>query len=277
MQYEHIPEPERTSFVSLATYQACALRELSEELLRKTQDGHFSRFRPDTERIKALGFFELSNDHNREYSWAFVYFLPDMGPYASQDTFLHDGAEEIIDLPVQAFTWKELLQIFHGNSGEKRLSDGIGRILLHEEGDKLHKIIPVRTEYEMDCDQKCEMAYQKMKTLMTQPEPPTAIFTSNNMMTLGCLRYLTEHNLQIGKDIALIGFDDIEILQMIDYKLSVVTRSEESMGVLAMEMILRRQDKDFRKHECERIPAKLVLRGSEKCRTTGLIQRQPCL
>ena len=137
--------------------------------------------------------------------------------------------------------------------------------------------IPVRTEYEMDCDQKCEMAYQKMKTLMTQPEPPTAIFTSNNMMTLGCLRYLTEHNLQIGKDIALIGFDDIEILQMIDYKLSVVTRSEESMGVLAMEMILRRQDKDFRKYECERIPAKLVLRGSEKCRTTGLIQRQPCL
>ena len=126
--------------------------------------------------------------------------------------------------------------------------------------------IPARKEYEMDCDQKCDAAYQKMKTLMEQPDPPTAIFTSNNMMTLGCLRYLTEHNLQVGRDIALIGFDDIEILQMIDYKLSVVTRSEEEMGVMAMEMILRRQGRNMEERECERVRTKLVLRGSEKCR-----------
>ncbi len=128
--------------------------------------------------------------------------------------------------------------------------------------------IPVRREYEMDCDQKCDMAYQKMKVLMEQPDPPTAIFTSNNMMTLGCLRYLTEHHLQIGRDIALIGFDDIESLQMIGFHLSVVTRSEVQMGVLAMEMILRGLENPTQ-HECRKIATELILRGSEKCRMTG--------
>ena len=126
----------------------------------------------------------------------------------------------------------------------------------------------VRRDYEMDGDQKCDMAYQKMKVLMEQPDPPTAIFTSNNMMTLGCLRYLTEHHLQIGRDIALIGFDDIESLQMIGFHLSVVTRSEVQMGVLAMEMILRGLENPTQ-HECRKIATELILRGSEKCRMTG--------
>ena len=125
--------------------------------------------------------------------------------------------------------------------------------------------ITCQDRYVMCCDQKSDMAYEQMKTLMEQEEPPTAIFTSNNMMTLGCIRYLTEKGYRIGKDIALIGFDDIEVLQMLDFKLSVITRSEENMGMEAMEMILRRLAGEVTGHESRRVKTKLILRGSEKC------------
>lgn len=124
--------------------------------------------------------------------------------------------------------------------------------------------IPIRGEYMVRGDQKSEPAYRVTKQLMNLPDPPTAIFTCNNMMTLGCLRYLTEHGLAIGKDISLIGFDDIAALKVIDFKLSVVDRSEAEMGRIAMRMLIDRLKDPEAERETEIIPVKLILRGSEK-------------
>lgn len=125
--------------------------------------------------------------------------------------------------------------------------------------------ISYRREYVISCDQKFEIAYQQMSTLMEQPDPPTAIFTSNNMMTLGCVRYLIQKKYHIGKNISVIGFDDIEMFEMLGIPMSAVTRSEEQMGEAAMEMILKRLKDGIKEHECLMIPSHLVLRGSEKC------------
>ncbi len=124
--------------------------------------------------------------------------------------------------------------------------------------------IPIRGEYMVRGDQKSDLAYQMTGRLMNLPEPPTAIFTCNNMMTLGCLRYLTEHGLQIGKDISLIGFDDIAALRVVDFKLSVVDRSEAEMGRIAMRMLIDRLRDPEAECETEVLPVKLILRGSEK-------------
>jgi LacI family transcriptional regulator len=124
--------------------------------------------------------------------------------------------------------------------------------------------IPIRSEYMVRGDNKSELAYELTGKLMKLPEPPTAIFTCNNMTTLGCLRYLTEQGLTIGKDISLIGFDEIEALRTIDFKLSVVDRSESEMGKLAMKLLLQRIHHPDSSGETEVVPAKLILRGSEK-------------
>ncbi|MGL5437268.1 MAG: LacI family DNA-binding transcriptional regulator [Lachnospiraceae bacterium] len=124
--------------------------------------------------------------------------------------------------------------------------------------------LPLRDEYIVRANQKSELAYEMTKRLLELPVPPTAIFTSNNMMTMGCLKYLTEQRIEVGKGIALVGFDDIEILRIIDYKLSVVNRSELEMGRLAMQMLYDRiVQKDEEKH-LKIVPVELILRGSEK-------------
>lgn len=126
--------------------------------------------------------------------------------------------------------------------------------------------IPIRGEYMVRGNQKSDLAYRMTSQLMNLPEPPTAIFTCNNMMTLGCLRYLTEQGLMIGQDISLIGFDDIEALRVIDFKLSVVERSEDEMGRIAVRMLLDRLKAPEAERETVVMPVKLTLRGSEKLR-----------
>lgn len=125
--------------------------------------------------------------------------------------------------------------------------------------------IPIRPEYLFFGDSMSRKAYQAMNRFLDLPDPPTAIFTTNNMATLGALQCLTERGLTLGRDISLIGFDDIPNLRPIQYGLSVVDRSEEMMGESAMKaMLLRLTGQKGRGDALEKIPAKLILRGSEK-------------
>lgn len=130
--------------------------------------------------------------------------------------------------------------------------------------------IPLPDGYVMGTDQKSELAYEATKVLMNLPEPPTAIFTCNNMMTLGCLKYLTEHGIVIGKDVSLIGFDDIDILKVIDYHLSVVDRSARDMGKIAMELLLEHLEQPECENRSVTVPSSLILRGTEKCSPESL-------
>ena len=111
-------------------------------------------------------------------------------------------------------------------------------------------------------------AYELMHELMEQPEPPTAIFSSNNMTSLGCLRYLTEMGLKLGQDISMIGFDDIEFLNYTAIRLSVVYRDIYSMGWNAIELLSKRlQNSEDEVDGCRQeifMPTRLLLRGSEK-------------
>ncbi len=124
--------------------------------------------------------------------------------------------------------------------------------------------IPVRGEYMVRASQKSELAYYVTEQLLALPDPPTAIFTNNNMMTIGCLRYLTEHDLRAGRDISLIGFDDIDVLNSIGFNLSVVNRSEVDMGKAAMTMLLERMEDRSGQAKTVILPVELILRGSEK-------------
>ena len=124
--------------------------------------------------------------------------------------------------------------------------------------------LPVRKDYILRADQKSELAYQATKQLMESGDPPTAIFACNNMMTLGCLRYFTEHSIVIGRDISLMLFDYIETLRRIDYGLSVVDRSERKMGQLAMKVLLEKLKNPEQVRKTIVVPASLILRGSER-------------
>lgn len=109
-------------------------------------------------------------------------------------------------------------------------------------------------------------AYEQTMALMKLPQPPTAIFSSNNMTTYGCLRAFSELHLQVGKDVSLIGFDDIDALGWLNYKISVVSRDVPGMGEQAMRLLIERINTEREEAQGKRtcLPTELILRGSER-------------
>ncbi len=148
--------------------------------------------------------------------------------------------------------------------GKERL-DGYLKAL-QEYGLKLGR------DYIIKGDFKIQSGYEGIKKLLALPTPPTAVFTSNNLMTLGCLNYLNEAKYQIGRQISLVGFDEIEVLKLIGYPLSIIDRDVSLQGNLVMDILLEKirllgkDKKSLARREVKRltIPYQLILRGSEK-------------
>lgn len=70
--------------------------------------------------------------------------------------------------------------------------------------------------------------------------PPTAIFSSNNLMTLGCIKELYKRQLSIPADMAIIGFDDSTWAEALIPPLTTVKQPGYELGVNAAELLIKR-------------------------------------
>lgn len=75
-----------------------------------------------------------------------------------------------------------------------------------------------------------------MRSLLSLPAPPTAVFATNNRMSVGALRALAE----VPTPAALLGFDDLELADALG--VSVVSNSPRDMGERGARMLLERID-----------------------------------
>ncbi len=97
---------------------------------------------------------------------------------------------------------------------------------------------------------------------LSLPQPPTAIFSTNNLMTLGVLRALFTSGVRIPTGMAVVGFDDLEWAEMAQPPLTVITQRPYEMGRKAVELLLERL-KGYKGPAREvRLPVELVVRGS---------------
>lgn len=128
--------------------------------------------------------------------------------------------------------------------------------------------IPIREEYIVSGDFKIDKAYVSTKELLSLDEKPTAIFTVNNLTSLGCLKYITEQGLIPGKDIAVLGYDGITTLNAIAYPFSAVERDARRQGREAVRLLLQKltagNENGMKQVRKVVIPYKIQLRGSEK-------------
>ena len=78
------------------------------------------------------------------------------------------------------------------------------------------------------------LAQAATRSLLELPEPPTALITGNNRNTIGALRALRNSETQV----ALAGFDDIEIADLLQLPLSVVAYDAGAVGREAARLLL---------------------------------------
>jgi len=76
--------------------------------------------------------------------------------------------------------------------------------------------------------------------LLALPQRPTAIFTGNNLLTLGCLETLHQQKISIPSDIALVGFDDMYWANSLNPALTAVRQQGKEIGKSAIKLLYER-------------------------------------
>ncbi|QDG79361.1 LacI family DNA-binding transcriptional regulator [Labrenzia sp. PHM005] len=80
-----------------------------------------------------------------------------------------------------------------------------------------------------------EAAFEK---LMADDNPPTAVMCGNDVLAVGALRAATAQNLRVPEDVAITGFDDIELASVAPIPLTTVHVPHRRMGQLAAQALI---------------------------------------
>jgi LacI family transcriptional regulator len=105
--------------------------------------------------------------------------------------------------------------------------------------------------------------FDGMRRLLELAEPPTAVFTVNNLVALGAIEAVRSRDLEVPDDVALVCFDDIEYASRLYPFLTVMAQPAETLGTVGTQLLLERIE--GRAPEQPRVvvlPAQFVVRRS---------------
>ncbi|RJK96131.1 LacI family DNA-binding transcriptional regulator [Vallicoccus soli] len=88
-------------------------------------------------------------------------------------------------------------------------------------------------------------------------DPLTAVVTGNNRVTVTALRALRD----AGRRLEVVGFDDVELADLLDPPLTVVAQDPERLGDTAARLLFRRMGGDLEGMGPVVVPTRLVVRG----------------
>jgi LacI family transcriptional regulator len=97
-------------------------------------------------------------------------------------------------------------------------------------------------------------------TLLGRPDPPTAVFTAQNLLTAGAVRAL--RRARVHRDVALVGFDDILLADLLDPGITVVAQDPEAIGRIAAGLLFDRIAGGAGEPQVRFVPTTLIRRGS---------------
>jgi LacI family transcriptional regulator len=109
-----------------------------------------------------------------------------------------------------------------------------------------------------------DAAERAVSALLSSAEPPTALLTGQNLITIGAIHALQRLGLQ--HRVALVGFDDFPLADLLDPRVSVVAQDPSAIGRAAAELLFARLDGDSRPPQQVVVPTRLIARGSGELR-----------
>ncbi len=111
-------------------------------------------------------------------------------------------------------------------------------------------------------DSRIHNGYNATERLLRGAKKPSAIFAANDAMAIGCMRYLNAAGLTIPRDMAVVGFDDIEMSSHVVPRLTTVRVHKEEMGKLAVRRIVEMIKSKTNSVVTIHVPVELIVRES---------------
>ncbi len=106
-----------------------------------------------------------------------------------------------------------------------------------------------------------------LSALFESRNRPDALFTANNYSTIWVIEALREMDIEAGKDVALVGFDDVDFFTLITPPVTAVRQPADELGRVAARLLLQRIKSDSSSSTIRTVlPVSLVVRESCGCK-----------
>ncbi|WP_235728207.1 LacI family DNA-binding transcriptional regulator [Metabacillus indicus] len=98
--------------------------------------------------------------------------------------------------------------------------------------------IPLKQEFMIHTER--EQMKTELKKLFSLKNPPTALFAGNDLVFMETLEFFKDNQLKIGKDAALVVFDNIPLAHLAETGVTTIDQPGYRMGQRAAELLLKK-------------------------------------
>ena len=113
---------------------------------------------------------------------------------------------------------------------------------------------------QVDAQSAEDDGYAAARELLDRGAAFDAVFAASDLIAIGAMRALAEAGLQVPRDVAVVGFDDLPTARSASPALTTVSQDTSRAGALLVETLMKRvQDQPA---DSFMLPAKLVVRRS---------------
>lgn len=130
--------------------------------------------------------------------------------------------------------------------------------------------LSAQPEYVEQGDYLHQSGYEAAKRLLALPEPPDAITCASDLMAIGAIVAIEEMGLRVPEDVAVTGFDDIDLAADLRPALTTVRQDAVAMGAAAARAIAEMLDDPEKAPQVAVVPVELVVRESSGAVRLGL-------
>jgi LacI family transcriptional regulator len=116
--------------------------------------------------------------------------------------------------------------------------------------------------YEAAGDFYMESGEAAMRRLLALPEPPTAVFAASDLMAVGAIRAIEDAGLRCPDDVAVIGFDDVQLAELVSPALTTIRQEKRALGAAAARSLVSLIDDAETAPHVSVLPVELVVRES---------------
>lgn len=146
--------------------------------------------------------------------------------------------------------------------GSDHLSNSIDRERAFR--DCMKKLeLQINEDYIIKGDFSPYVAFESTKSLFELAVPPTAIIAANDKMAIAAVDSLRSLGLKVPEDVAVVGFDDIDMTSFVHPSITTIRQPLYEMGSRACEVLLEKIKGKYKDEIIqEYLPMKLIVRES---------------
>ncbi len=122
--------------------------------------------------------------------------------------------------------------------------------------------LEIHEGYEIIGDFEFQGGFTAMNSLLALEQPPHAVFTGNDAMAVGAYQALYQAGLKVPQDMAVVGYDDIELARYMTPPLTTIHQPKDELGELAVDVLIHRMAQPTLEQQRLFLTPELVVRGS---------------